>query len=491
VWRPASSGLTFENRSPATGERLGLYPNSSRKDLDDAVAAARNAFDSWRKVPAARRGEILLRCMRVLERRKEECARAMTREMGKVLKEARGDVQEAIDCAFFYAGEGRRLYGETTTSEMPDKFAMSVRAPVGVCGLITPWNFPMAIPSWKIFPALICGNTVVLKPSPLAPESSGHFVAALEEAGVPPGVVNLVYGDGPDLGTWMVRHPDIRLISFTGSTAVGAKIAEACGRSLKKCALEMGGKNAQVVMDDADLDLAVEGALWGAFGTTGQRCTATSRIIVHEKVYQAFSGKLVRRAKALRIGNGLRPSVEIGPLVSAEQLDRVRECVRSAVEEQGARLLCGGKIVRRGDCSRGHFFEPTVLSGTPDLRVAREEIFGPVTVLLKVRSFDEAMRVLNGTDYGLSASIYTRDVNRAMLAIRDSESGIAYINAPTIGAEVHLPFGGVKRTGNGTREAGRAGLDVFSEWKAVYVDYSGRLQRAQIDNREARKGKKQ
>ena len=481
-WRRSSGGGKFENRNPATGELIDHYPESTRKDLDDAVAAAKKAFDAWRKVPVAKRGDILLRCMRLLEERKELFARVMTREMGKILQETRGDVQEAIDCSFFYAGEGRRLYGETTTSEMPDKFAMSLRQPVGVCGLITPWNFPMAIPSWKIFPALLCGNTLILKPSPLAPDSSRNLVRTLEEAGVPPGVVNLIYGAGPGLGAWMVEHPDIRLISFTGSTATGAKVAEQCGKNLKKCALELGGKNAQIVLEDADLELAVEGALWGAFGTAGQRCTATSRIVVHEKVAKDFAERLVSRAKAIKIGNGLDPTVQMGPLVSAQQLERVCDYVQLGRNKDGARLLCGGKIHDEGDCTKGHFHEPTVFQGLPDMRIAQEEIFGPVAVLMKVKSFEEAMEVTNRAKYGLSGSIYTRDVNRAMRAVRDMEVGIAYINAPTIGAEVHLPFGGVKNTGNGYREAGKTALDIFSEWKAVYVDYSGKLQRAQIDN---------
>jgi aldehyde dehydrogenase (NAD+) len=481
-WRAGGRGSgAFENRNPATGELLGVYPESTPKDVDEAVAAARRAFESWRKTPVARRGEVLLKAMGVLKEKKEDFARAMTREMGKVLEEARGDVQEAVDTAFYYAGEGRRLFGHTTTSELPDKFAMSVRAPVGVCAMITPWNFPMAIPSWKILPALLCGNAVVLKPSSLTPESAWHFVKALEEAGVPAGLVNLVHGSGAAVGRALAEHPGVDLVSFTGSSAVGSEVAQAAGRTFKKCSLEMGGKNAQIVMDDADLDLALEGAVWGAFGTTGQRCTATSRLIVHEKVHKNFVERLVAQTKALKVGYGLTPGVQVGPLVSAAQREKVQSYVKIGKTKDKARLLTGGDVMSKGEFAKGFFHAPTVFEGAPGMTIAREEIFGPVVTVMKVKSFEEAVDVLNGTDYGLSGSIYTRDVNRVMRAVRDMRTGITYVNAPTIGAEVHLPFGGVKRTGNGHREAGQAALDIFTEWKAVYIDYSGKLQRAQID----------
>lgn len=480
--RAGSGGAYFENCNPANGEILGCYPESSREDVEEAIVAAQRAFESWRKVPAAKRGEILLKSMRILESRKEELAKVMTREMGKILLETRGDVQEAIDTAFYYAGEGRRLFGQTTTSELADKFAMSIRCPVGVCGLITPWNFPMAIPSWKIYPALLCGNTVVLKPASWTPDSARYFIKALEEAGVPAGVVNLIYGKGSVIGNWMIQNPQVRLISFTGSSSVGSKVGESCGRLFKKCGLELGGKNAQIVMDDANLSLALEGALWGAFGTTGQRCTATSRIIVHEKVFNKFSEQFVAKAKDLKIGNGLDSSVQMGPVVSRSQLESVREYVHIGQYQDRAKLLTGGKVLNQGKFSKGFFHEPTIFLGTPEMRIAQEEIFGPVTVVIKVKSFDEAVQVLNQTSYGLSGSIYTQDINRAMRAIRDMETGITYINAPTIGAEVHLPFGGVKQTGNGHREAGTTALEIFSEWKAVYIDYSGKLQKAQIDS---------
>jgi acyl-CoA reductase-like NAD-dependent aldehyde dehydrogenase len=481
-WRPSlHNGRYFENRDPATRQLLSVYPEATRQDVDVAVQAARKAFESWRKVPVAKRGEILLRSMRLLEDRKEFFAQAMTREMGKVLAETRGDVQEAIDTAFYFAGEGRRLYGQTTTSELADKFAMSVRNPVGVCALITPWNFPMAIPSWKIYPALLCGNTVILKPSSFTPDSSRHLVEVLQEAGVPEGVVNLVYGSGSTVGIWLTDHPGVDLVSFTGSSAVGSKVGETCGRNFKKCGLEMGGKNAQIVMDDADLELALEGALWGAFGTTGQRCTATSRLIVHEKVFKEFSDRLVARAESLKVGNGLDPQVQMGPLINEAQRTRVHHYVQTGKNKDGATLLTGGQILCKGEYEKGYFYTPTIFHGTTDMVIAQEEIFGPVTVLISVKSFEEAIQTLNHSQYGLSGSIYTQDVNRVMRAIRDMQTGITYINAPTIGAEVHLPFGGVKHTGNGHREAGTAALDIFSEWKAVYIDYSGKLQKAQID----------
>lgn len=481
-WRGAGKGGgVFENRNPATGDLLGVYPESTGADVDAAVAAARKAFNDWRQVPAALRGRIILKAMSLLARQKEDFAKAMTKEMGKPLSEARGDVQEAVDTAHYFSGEGQRLFGHTTTSELRDKFAMSLRAPVGVCAMITPWNFPMAIPSWKIFPALICGNTLVLKPASLTPQSAWHFVRALEEAGVPPGVVNLVYGDGPSVGKRLVEHPQVDLVSFTGSSAVGAIVAETCGKLFKRCSLECGGKNGQIIMDDADLDLALEGAVWGAFGTTGQRCTATSRLIVHEKVYKEVVGRLVAQAKALVVGNGLNPKTQVGPLVSAAQRENVRRHVQAGLKKDKARLLTGGKSLDKGEHATGFFFEPTVFEGAPRMSIAREEIFGPVVTVMKVKTFEESLDVLNDTDYGLSGSIYTRDVNRVMRAVRDMKTGITYINAPTIGAEVHLPFGGVKKTGNGHREAGPQALDVFSEWKAVYIDYSGKLQRAQID----------
>lgn len=480
-WLPAESEATFPNLNPAdVRDVIGLFPDSGSTEVNQAVSVAQKAFESWRLVPAPRRGEILYRAGQILKREKERLARLMTREMGKILVETRGDVQEAIDMAFYVAGEGRRFFGQTTTSELPNKFAMSVRMPIGVVGVITPWNFPVAIPSWKIFPALLCGNTVVFKPAEDAPASGSEFVRILERAGVPPGVVNLVHG-GPATGQALVRHPHIRLVSFTGSCEVGREVAEYCGRKLKRCSLELGGKNAQIVLADADLELALEGALWGAFGTTGQRCTATSRIYVEKKLYARFTRELIRRAKRLKIGNGLRPSTQMGPLINENQHRRVHEYVKSGVQE-GAKLECGGRPVRGRGFEHGFFYHPTVFTHVePAMRIMREEIFGPVVCLAPVRDFEEALHLANDTSYGLSSSLYTRDVNLALRALRDLETGITYINGPTIGAEVHLPFGGVKNTGNGHREAGQAALDIFSEWKSVYMDYSGKLQKAQID----------
>jgi aldehyde dehydrogenase (NAD+) len=484
-WLGAKSGETFENRNPANRDDLiGLFPASGQADVDGAVAAAKKAFSTWRLTPAPKRGELLYRVGELLKKHKENLARVETREMGKILKETRGDVQEGIDCAFYNAGEGRRLFGETTPSELPDKFAMSVRAPIGVCALITPWNFPLAIPTWKLFPALLCGNTVILKPAEDTPHTAVRFLEILEEAGVPPGVVNLIHGRGEDVGAALVRHPDVKLVSFTGSAAVGREIAAACGQNLKRVSLELGGKNAQIVMEDADLDLALEGALWGAFGTTGQRCTATSRLILHRDIKQKFIDRLVARAQQMKIGDGMNENIEMGPLINQAAREKVQRYIGIGKSE-GARLLTGGAVYDQGACAHGWFFEPTIFDKvTPNMRIAQEEIFGPVLSVIEVKSFEEALGVLNGTTYGLSSAIYTADVGRAFRAMRDVEAGITYINGPTIGAEVHLPFGGVKDTGNGHREAGTTVYDIFTEWKSIYVDYSGKLQKAQIDNAE-------
>lgn len=480
-WVPAASGATFENRNPAdSADLIGLFPDSSASDAEQAIAAARRAFESWRLVPAPKRAEILFKAAQLIANRKEEFARDMTREMGKVLDETRGDVQEAIDMTYFLAAEGRRLHGQTAPSELRDKFAMSLRQPIGVCSMITPWNFPMAIPSWKIIPALVCGNTVVLKPSELTPLSAINFVKVLEEAGVPAGVVNLVTG-GPAVGETLTVHPDVSVVSFTGSTAVGKLVNQNAAPFFKKVHLEMGGKNAIMIMEDANLDLALEGCLWGGFGTTGQRCTAASRVIVHEKVHDRFVSEFVKRAKALRVGSGLDATMQMGPSISEKQLQKVMSYVEIGKQE-GATVACGGNRLSSGAHKKGFFHEPTIFSGvTPSMRIAREEIFGPVVSVLKCGSVDEAVGIANDVAYGLSCSIYTQDINRAFRAMRDVYTGIFYVNAPTIGAEVHLPFGGTKATGNGHREAGLAALDVFSEWKSVYVDFSGKLQRAQID----------
>lgn len=484
-WVGAKTGQTFENRNPADPKDLiGIFPASGPKDVDEAVGAAKKAFPDWRLVPPPKRGEILLRVGELMSKHKEEIAQSMTREMGKIIKETRGDVQEGIDTAFNVAGEGRRLFGETTTSELPDKFAMSVRVPIGVCGMITPWNFPMAIPTWKIFPALICGNTVVLKPAEDTPYTAVRLFEIFEEAGVPPGVVNLLHGIGEEAGAELVRHPNVQLISFTGSAAVGREVAEVCGRDLKRISLEMGGKNAQVVLEDADLQLALEGALWGAFGTTGQRCTATSRLILQKGIKKELTEMLVEQAEKIKVGDGQDETIEMGPLINEAARQKVDGYIRIGKDE-GARLLTGGTVYKEGRCKDGYFYRPTIFDRvTPSMRIAQEEIFGPVLSIIEVETFEEAVEILNGTAYGLSSSIYTRDVGKSFRAMRDFEAGITYINGPTIGAEVHLPFGGVKDTGNGHREAGTTVYDIFTEWKSIYVDYSGKLQKAQIDNVE-------
>jgi len=482
-WKEAKSGEAYENRNPAnTDELIGMFASSGAEDVDAAVEAANAAYNPWRLTPAPKRAEILFRAAEMLVQRKEEFSKDMTREMGKVLAETRGDVQEAIDMTYYMAGEGRRLFGQTTPSELPNKFAMSVRQSIGVAGLITPWNFPMAIPSWKMMPALICGNTVVLKPAEDTPLSSYHLVQILTDAGVPPGVVNLVSGFGPGAGAPLSQHLDVPVLSFTGSTSVGRVIAQACAPNFKHCSLEMGGKNIIVVMDDANLDLAVDGAVWGGFGTTGQRCTAASRVAVHKSVYKEFVTRFVERVKKLRVGDGLDPDVDMGPCINEQQLKTVMDYV-AVGQSEGAKLLTGGRRLDSGKHAKGWFHEPTVFGDcTLGMRIVQEEIFGPVVSVMPIESFEQGIEVANGVPYGLSASIYTRDVNKAFAATRDLFTGIVYVNAPTIGAETHLPFGGTKQTGNGHREAAIAAIDFYTEWKTVYIDYSDRLQRAQIDN---------
>jgi aldehyde dehydrogenase (NAD+) len=476
-WVDAASGETFETTVPATGETLGTFPKSGPEDVDRAVEAAKAAFEDWRLVPAPRRGEILFRFGQLLADRKDELADLMAHEMGKVLPEAAGDVQEAIDMSFYMGGEGRRLFGQTTPSELRDKFNMSVRQPIGVVGVITPWNFPIAIPSWKIAPALVCGNTVVFKPATDTPLLGERFVELLVEAGVPAGVVNIVHGGGGAVGDRLVRHPDVPVITLTGSRETGIEVMRNAADNLKHVHLELGGKNAILVLDDADLDLAVEGIVWSAFGTSGQRCTAASRVIVQDGVYEELQSRLVSAAEKLRLGPGWEEGVDVGPVINRRALEKIDSYTQIGKDE-GAKLLTGGEAVN----GEGTFYRPTIFGDVdPQMRVAQEEIFGPTTALIRVRDLDEAVRVSNGIRFGLSSSIFTRDVNKAFRAMRDLEAGITYINAGTIGAEVHLPFGGTKETGNGHREAGQAALDVFTEWKSIYVDYSGKLQKAQID----------
>ena len=469
-------------KNPANGETIAHVRLSTKEDVEEAVASAKAAQKKWARVPAPKRADYLYEIGRLMIEKKEHLSQVLTREMGKVIEEARGEVQEGIDMAYYMAGEGRRLVGETVPSELDNKFAMSVRAPIGVVGLITPWNFPVAIATWKSFPALVAGNTFVWKPATETPMMAYEMALIFEEAGLPEGVANIVFGSGGTVGTAMIEHPDVRVISFTGSTETGRHVAELGGRHLKKVSLEMGGKNAIIVMDDADIDLAVEGILWSAYGTAGQRCTACSRVIAHTDVKQELEQKLLAAMKHLTIGNGADESVKIGPVINEKALKKIQQYVDIGKEE-GAKLLAGGTILTEGHYTGGHYYEPTLFTNVAaDSRLAQEEIFGPVISLIEVSSLEEAIEVNNSVQYGLSSSIFSRDINKVFHAQRDLDTGIVYVNAGTTGAEIHLPFGGTKGTGNGHRDSGVAALDVFTEWKSIYIDFSGKLQRAQIDN---------
>jgi alpha-ketoglutaric semialdehyde dehydrogenase len=482
----ADSAERVDDVNPATGELIGVFAESTTADADRAVEAATAAFERWRLVPAPKRAEILFRVAELIRDRKEDLSRLMTQEMGKVLAEARGDVQEGIDMTYFMAGEGRRQYGQTVPAEMPDKAAMSVRRPMGVVAAITPWNFPLAIPTWKIMPALVTGNTVVFKPASDTPLLAAKLMELFVDAGLPQGVVNMVYGSGATVGEHLVKHPDVPVVSFTGSLATGRRVNESGAPLLKRTHLELGGKNAIIVLADGDVDNAVDGIVWSAFGTSGQRCTAASRVIVDKRVHDQLLSKLVAQVEQLRLGDGLDPATDVGPVINSKAVDKIdgyANASRGVGPGEGARVLTGGEVARDGDLGRGHFYRPTVLADVePGMRVAQEEIFGPVTSVIRCDGFDDAVRIANGIEYGLSSALYTADVNNAFRAMRDLDTGITYINAGTTGAEVHLPFGGVKATGNGHREAGTAALDTYTEWKSIYVDYSGTLQRAQIDN---------
>lgn len=490
-WKAPSTGKYIENRNPADkNDLIGMFPDSAPEDVNQAVKAARIAFEKWRLIPAPRRGDVLKVVGDMMHDKKDDIAFQMTREMGKVFAETKGDTQEGIDTAYYAASEGRRLFGHNVPSELPNKMNLSFRVPIGVGGFITPWNFPMAIPTWKLFPALVCGNTAVFKPAELTPKTAHTLVEIINDAmhevlgrDYIPGVINLVHGRGSVVGEAITNHKDIDLISFTGSTKVGKRINEVAGASLKRVSLELGGKNAQIVMDDANQELALEAVLWGAFGTTGQRCTATSRLILHEKIYHEFVEKLIRMTGKLRLGYGNEKNVDVGPCVSEEQRNTVNDYVQIGLNEDKAKLVLGGGFAEEGALKNGWFYKPTIFTDvTRNMRIAREEIFGPVLAVIKCRSLEDAIDILNDTKYGLSSSIFTQDVNNAFKAVRDIKAGITYINGATIGAEAHMPFGGVKETGNGHREGGWTVYDFYSEWKAVYIDYSGKLQRAQIDN---------
>jgi len=481
-WEESGSNKWFKNISPANRDDvIGEFPESSKSDVDKIVKIARNAYKTWKRMPAPKRGDILRKAGDIFTSRKIELAKIMTREMGKPTFETEGDIQEAIDTCYYAATETRRLFGHTVPSEMENKMNLSFRVPIGVCGIITAWNFPIAVPSWKIIPALAAGNTIVFKPSEDSPHSANIFAEIMEEAGLPNGVFNVVHG-AKEAGKALVDNEDINLIGFTGSTATGTKIAAKCGESNKRISLEMGGKNAQIVMDDANIELAIEGALWGAYGTTGQRCTATSRVILHEKIYDEFIAKFKEKAIKLRLGDGLKKETEVGPVINQKSIDKINSYFKIA-EEEGLKCVFGGKRNFDGDLDKGNFIEPTLYVDVPQTsRLFQEEIFGPVLVISKISNVEEAIDAANNSDYGLSSSMFTNDVRNSWLAVRELEAGITYVNAPTIGAEAHMPFGGVKGTGNGHREGGWTAFDIFTEWKTVYIDYSGSLQRAQIDN---------
>ncbi len=481
-WVAPTTGEYTENRNPArNSDLIGRFPSSGPDDVDRAVESAKRGFAAWRRVPAPQRGDVLRRVGDLMTERKDEIARAMTREMGKVLDETRGDVQEGIDTAYYAASEGRRLFGHTVPSELRDKWAMSYRRPIGVAGIITPFNFPMAIPTWKIFPALVSGNAVVFKPAHDVPHTATLLVEILLDAGLHPEAVQLVHGGGRKVGNRIVEHPDVALVSFTGSTGVGSKLGETCGRMHKRLSLEMGGKNAQIVMPDANMALALEGVLWGAFGTTGQRCTATSRLLLHEDIHDEFVKQLVSRTEALKLGDGLLAETDVGPMINKAAVEKTAEYIEIA-QGEGDEVVTGGKPATGDDLDAGFFFQPTILAGVrAGSRLACEEIFGPVLSVIRFGDLEEAIRINNEVEYGLSSALYTEDVRSAFVAMTELDNGITYINAPTIGAEAHLPFGGVKQTGNGHREGGWEVYDFYTETKVVYVDYSGRLQRAQID----------
>jgi len=483
-WIDSKSGETFRSINPANkGEVVGIVSKSGQEDVDQAVKAAQEAYEGWRLTPPPRRGEILFRAAEIILKNKQALGRLETREMGKILTEGLGDVQEAIDMGYYMAGEGRRLSGETVPSELPNKDMKSIRVPIGVFGLITPWNFPIAIPAWKIFPALVCGNTVVFKPSSDTSVCAAKLVEILAEAGLPKGVLNLVHGPGGEVGEYLVSHPGVDAISFTGSSDTGKHLEEMCGAIHRIIVTEMGGKNAIIVMDDANLDLAIDGAVWGGFGTSGQRCTAASRIIIHKKVYRTFTEKFRAAASRLKLGNGLQKGIDMGPVINESQFNKILKYIDIGKKE-GARLILGGKPYQKGSCSKGYFIEPTIFGEvTPEMRIAQEEIFGPVVSLIRAEDLEDAIRIVNNSFYGLSSAIYTQNVNYSAIAERDLETGIVYINAPTIGAEIHLPFGGIKYSGYGRKEAGGRGgaLDTYSRWKAIYRDFSGGLQKAQID----------
>jgi len=473
-WVESRSGQTLERRNPANLQEVtSVAPLSSREEVRDAIAAAKAAFPAWRDAPAPARGKILARAAALMEKQKDALARTLCREEGKTLKESLVEVQRSINILEFTAGEGRRMSGETIPSELAKSVAYTIKQPLGVVGAITPWNFPVAIPVWKAAPALVAGNTVVLKPAELTPECAAKVVEIFQEAGAPAGVLNMVLGAGEEVGDELLRDREVRAISFTGSNEVGGHIYSQAARQMKKCQCEMGGKNPVVVLRDADLTLATEAVVSGAFGSTGQRCTATSRVVVEDAIADDFVKTLVERARKLKIGNGLDADVDVGPVVDGQQLQTVLRYLDIGKKE--ARLLLGGERMSGRDYDNGYFVAPTIFDGVAwDSVIAQEEIFGPVLSVIRVPDFEEALRVANSVKYGLSSSIYTNDARRIFEFIDRIETGITHVNAPTVASEAQLPFGGMKTTGVGIREMGRVAIDFYTELKSVYIDYTGR-----------------
>jgi alpha-ketoglutaric semialdehyde dehydrogenase len=472
-WRPSETGRVVANRNPATGEVLGQVPLSSREEARAAIDAAVAAFPKWRDTPGPVRGRILFKALEIFEREMPRLGEALTREEGKTLAESKGELMRSRNIIEYIAGEGRRLRGETLPSEMANTFAYTKREPLGVVALISPWNFPVAIPVWKIAPALICGNTVVFKPATLTPWSAAILMEIFQEAGLPDGVLNMVIGPGATVGDELITHPAVRAVSFTGSNEVGIKLyQQAAGHGIRVQA-EMGGKNPVVVLDDADFELAVAGTVQGAYGSTGQRCTATSRVIVTDGIADRFVHELLRRVSKLVTGNGLDPKTDVGPSVDESQMKTVLSYIEIGTKE-GAKLVLGGRRLTDGPFADGYFVEPAVFDHvTPTMRIFQEEIFGPVLSVCRVKNFDEAVEAANNVPFGLASSVYTSDVAKSMRFVDRSEVGIVHVNNPTVGGEAHLPFGGTKATGVGPREQGSVAIDFYSEMKVVYVDYTG------------------
>ena len=474
-WIKSSASKSAPNVNPAnTDDVIGDIPLATREEARRAVEAAAEAFAKWRSTPAPTRGRIVAQAARLLEKNKEELAQTLTREEGKTIAESRGELQRSINVAEFCAGESRRLTGETIPSELPLNFAYTIKQPLGVVACVTPWNFPVAIPVWKIAPALVAGNSVVFKPATLTPATATRIVELFEEAGIPPGVLNLILGSGSEAGEEIINHPAVKAVSFTGSNGVGIRLYEQASRRGAKVQCEMGGKNPVIVLEDCDIDLAVESTVQGAFGSTGQRCTATSRAVVVNQIADEFVQRIAKRAQSMRIGAGVDPQTEMGPSVDENQFKTVLRYI-DVGREDGATMVCGGERVTGDGFDKGYFVQPTLFDHvTPDMRIAREEIFGPVLSVLRVKDFDEAMQVANDSEFGLSSSIFTNDASRIFRFVDDIETGMTHINSPTTGGEAHVPFGGIKGTGIGDREQGSTALDFYTDLKVVYVDYTGR-----------------